>query len=124
VSQAKEEGIKRIICCCGAGLGRTGTALASLALASGKEKNPQTAIEMIRQSYNRRAIETRAQELYIWRLVLTDQQITARGFFDEKPRHETNRHDTPIVRRGVSFEDDDDGTNWSNWTSQNLTNKK
>jgi hypothetical protein len=105
VSQAKAEGIKRIICCCGAGLGRTGTALASLALASGRANDPEYAIEMIRGNYNRGAVETKGQELYIWKLVLTDRQIASRGFFSSPPQSES-----PFVRRGISFEDDDDNS--------------
>ena len=52
IEQAKQEGIKRIIVCCGAGLGRTGTALASLALASGYVDDPEDAVNYIRSGYN------------------------------------------------------------------------
>lgn len=69
VQQAKSNGIKRIICCCGAGLGRTGTMLAALRIALSLDDEPEKSISYIRKNYSNKAIETDSQELYIIGLV-------------------------------------------------------
>jgi len=83
INQAKENGIERIICCCGAGLGRTGTALASFALASGYTNDPEEAINLIRTKYNKRAIETNGQELYLWYLIYEEEPSIGEKFIPE-----------------------------------------
>jgi Protein-tyrosine phosphatase len=127
IAQAKEEGIKRIICCCMAGLGRTGTALASLALASGYKQTPLEAIAAVRNEYNKKAIETTKQELYIWQLLFDEQEIIRNGFYREEERVEV-KPPTNLVRRGISFEEDDDDdkdhSRWSNWTRSNPKTSK
>lgn len=82
---AKRNDIDRIIVCCVGGSGRTGTALAALAIASGvtvgeddeahELNEPDEAIVFIRKEYHDKAIENKAQELYIWNLVYTDEEI-------------------------------------------------
>ena len=69
LTQAKDNGIKRIFCCCLAGQGRTGTALASLLLATEMVDEPDIAIEYIRKNYNNKAIESKDQEEYIFDLI-------------------------------------------------------
>jgi hypothetical protein len=49
--------------CCVGGHGRTGTALASLLVASGMDA--ETAIRTVREQHCRRAIETQGQEAYV-----------------------------------------------------------
>lgn len=123
IEQSQQEGITRIIVCCGAGLGRTGTALAALLLASGEEDNPNIAIKMIRTLYNRSAIETKLQEFYIWKLVTPEEEIPFSRIFNEsrQDREEVNQ---PITRTHLAIEEeDDDGTAWSNWTKTNLNRK-
>ena len=125
IAQAKEEGIKRIICCCMAGLGRTGTALASLAIASGYKQNPLEAIAAVRNEYNKKAIETKKQELYIWQLLFDEQEIVRNGFYREERVEEKPPNN--LVRRGISFEEDDDDKDhspWSNWTRSNPKTSK
>lgn len=69
IKQATAHGIKRIICCCFAGQGRTGTALASLLLATQATSDPELAIEYIRGVYSSKAIESKSQENYIFDLI-------------------------------------------------------
>lgn len=69
IEQSKANNIKRIICCCMAGQGRTGTALSALLLASGEELEPDKAIEYIREVYNPKAVETNGQEDYLFQLI-------------------------------------------------------
>jgi protein-tyrosine phosphatase len=47
------------------GHGRTGTALASVLMASGKATDPDTAIELVRSKHCKRAIETYDQIDYL-----------------------------------------------------------
>lgn len=67
--QAKENNVKRILICCQAGQGRTGTALASFALSLGVTDSPDIAIDYIRANYNKSAIENKEQEKYLFDLV-------------------------------------------------------
>ncbi|WP_417033875.1 protein-tyrosine phosphatase family protein [Cutibacterium avidum] len=48
---------------CGGGIGRTGTAIAVLAIMSGTSAD--TAVEWVRVNYHPRAIETRRQRAWI-----------------------------------------------------------
>lgn len=75
---AIQNNMKRIICCCIGAFGRTGTGLASLALAThwdffSKEDKRSNAdvliINYIREHYCKKAIETSLQEKYIKSLV-------------------------------------------------------
>jgi hypothetical protein len=54
---------ERVEVACGGGIGRTGTALAILAVLSGDE--PDEAIDRVRRSYHRRAVETPWQRRWI-----------------------------------------------------------
>lgn len=54
---------ERVEVACGGGIGRTGTALAVLAVLSGIA--PDDAVIWVREHYHRRAIETRAQRRWI-----------------------------------------------------------
>lgn len=105
--QAKENGITRIICCCGAGQGRTGTALASLILATGAIEEPEDAIDFIRTAYNERAIENKSQELYIWQLLYSDDEVFA---VYEPPTTTT----TSTGKKGSVDEDDEEIMKWFN----------
>lgn len=118
LSQAQANGITRIICCCGAGLGRTGTALASFALASGYIEEPEAAIKEIRRAYNRQAIETKGQELYIWSLIY-ELQEEAEEEVEFEPAHTppTPSKASTSVTRSLDFEDS--GEAWNNWTKNN-----
>src|SRR5690606_23724163 len=58
LEQARNNGIKRIIVCCQAGQGRTGTALSAFLLAPGAIDEPDLAIDYIRENYNDKAVET------------------------------------------------------------------
>lgn len=69
LDQAIEKGIDRIICCCQAGQGRTGTALSSFLLATGAVDEPDIAIDYIRENYNQKAVETKKQEEYVFGLL-------------------------------------------------------
>lgn len=111
VEQAKAEGIKRIVVCCGAGLGRTGTALASLALASGFTNDPIEAINTVRAVYNSRAIETRAQELYVWCLVNSSKDFPESGI----QRAQQNKSGRQI---SLGLEEDPEES-WSLWPQNN-----
>jgi protein-tyrosine phosphatase len=53
----------RVEVACGGGRGRTGTALACLAVLDGVPA--PDAVEFVRQNYNHRAVETRAQKRYV-----------------------------------------------------------
>lgn len=117
VAQAKAEGIRRIVVCCGAGLGRTGTGLAALALASGYNDDPEDAINYIRSGYNSRAIETKAQEFYVWCLVKPAGKFPAGGI----PRNYANAPKSSYqLTLESSLEDADSSMeSWSNWTRNN-----
>ncbi len=54
---------KRVEIACGSGIGRTGTALAVLAVMSGVPAG--AAVEWVRASYHPRAVETRRQRVWI-----------------------------------------------------------
>ena len=69
LSESVKNNISRIICCCTAGQGRTGTALASFLLATGAVSEPDKAIGYIRGSYSKSAIETTGQEKYLFNLI-------------------------------------------------------
>jgi len=75
IKQAKKNKIERIICCCVAGKGRTGTALSALALASGFAKEPDEAIDYIRDNYCSKAVESDSQELYLWLLMYNEEDL-------------------------------------------------
>lgn len=112
IAQAKQEGVRRIVACCGAGLGRTGTALASLALASGYSDDPEYVIKHIRNEYNNRAIETRGQEFYIWCLVKPAERFPDAGFPRSSDRPTKSAYQMTI--------EDDSPEAWSDWTRTNL----
>jgi len=69
LNQARENNVTRIICCCQAGQGRTGTALSALLLATGAVDEPDIAIDYIRKVYNEKAIESVVQEEYLFNLI-------------------------------------------------------
>lgn len=69
IEQSLERGVERIICCCGAGQGRTGTALAAFLLATGATSDPELAISYIRGTYSNKSIETKSQEHYLFELI-------------------------------------------------------
>ncbi|PLW73468.1 protein phosphatase, partial [Streptomyces sp. DJ] len=50
---------------CGGGRGRTGTALACLAVLDGVP--PERAVDFVRRNYDRRAVETLWQKRYVLR---------------------------------------------------------
>lgn len=54
---------ERVEIACGGGIGRTGTALAVLAIMSGV--SPDDAVAWVRAHYHRRAVETRGQRRWI-----------------------------------------------------------
>ncbi|MCK1804163.1 hypothetical protein MTQ12_14070 [Brevibacterium sp. R8603A2] len=54
---------ERVEIACGGGVGRTGTALAVLAVMSGVPAD--TAVEWVRTNYHPRAVETRRQRAWI-----------------------------------------------------------
>lgn len=66
-NKAKEQKIKRIIMCCLAGIGRTGTGLAAMHMLHRYEHltNHKQSIEAIREHYYKKAIETKFQEMYL-----------------------------------------------------------
>lgn len=71
--KAKTSGIKRIIICCQAGQGRTGTALGAFYGALKKLEKNEEIISHIRKNYNSKAIENSAQETYLLRLINTPE---------------------------------------------------
>lgn len=74
---AEKDNVRRILVCCGFGLGRTGTALASLYLATHNASAGQ-AYSFIRQHYYPDAIESNEQAKYLIHLAqskLINQQI-------------------------------------------------
>lgn len=64
-----QNNIERILICCTAGQGRTGTALSSFLLALGIEDCPLDAMDFIRDEYSKHAIEKSCQEEYVCNLV-------------------------------------------------------
>src|SRR5215210_6016549 len=60
----------RVEVACGGGVGRTGTALAALAVLAGVP--PAEAAAWVRQHYDRRAVETPWQRRWVRRLELPD----------------------------------------------------
>jgi protein-tyrosine phosphatase len=54
---------QRVEVACGGGIGRTGTALACLAILDGVE--PGRAVAFVRENYHRRAVETPWQRRYV-----------------------------------------------------------
>lgn len=56
---------ERVEVACGGGTGRTGTALACLAVLAGTP--PDEAVALVRAGYRRRAVETRAQRRFVER---------------------------------------------------------
>lgn len=54
---------QRVEIACGGGIGRTGTALAALAVMSGLD--PADAVDWVRTTYHPRAVETRRQRRWI-----------------------------------------------------------
>lgn len=86
ISQAIENKVKRIFCCCMAGQGRTGTILASLLLATGEVDEPNLAIDYIRENYNKKAIETQGQEQYIFGLMYEEVNLSS----SKNPKSKSN----------------------------------
>lgn len=60
----------RVEVACGGGVGRTGTALAALAVLAGIA--PDDAVSWVRRHYNRRAVETPWQRRWVQRLTLDE----------------------------------------------------
>jgi len=54
---------ERVEACCRGGIGRTGTALAALAVLDGM--TPQEAVRWVRREYHRRAVETPWQRWWL-----------------------------------------------------------
>ncbi len=71
ITSAKENGVKRIFCCCMAGQGRTGTALSSLVMATGAITHHERAIAFIRYEYSSHAVESSVQEQYLEALAMS-----------------------------------------------------
>ncbi len=115
LEQARGNGIKTIVCCCGAGLGRTGTALASLLLAEGTITEPDEAIEFVRTHYTTSAIENAAQEYYIWNLIYANP-VTA-GFKATKTYSSTVTSAKPL--QTLVKDDDTDDTEFVQWITEN-----
>lgn len=63
---------ERVEVACGGGVGRTGTALAVLAVMSGVD--PGSAVAWVREHYYRRAVETRRQRRWISEVAATVQR--------------------------------------------------
>ena len=57
---------ERVEVACGGGVGRTGTALAALAVLDGM--NPADAVHWVRSTYHRRAVETPWQRWWLRRV--------------------------------------------------------
>jgi hypothetical protein len=57
---------ERVEVCCRGGVGRTGTALAALAVLDGL--NPHDAVHWVRRVYHHRAVETPWQRWWLWRV--------------------------------------------------------
>lgn len=74
LDRAKEFGKRRIFICCTAGQGRTGTALASFLLVTECVDTGKDAIDFIRVSYSKHAIERKCQEDYISELMLEQSE--------------------------------------------------
>lgn len=74
LDKAKQFGKKRIFVCCTAGQGRTGTALASFLLVTECMDNGKDAIDFIRVSYSKHAIERPCQEEYISKLPMEQSE--------------------------------------------------
>ncbi|MCW4355195.1 protein-tyrosine phosphatase family protein [Hoyosella sp. YIM 151337] len=59
---------ERVELCCGAGVGRTGTGLAALAVIDGM--TPDDAVEFIHRTYHLRAVETPWQRKFLSRVLM------------------------------------------------------
>lgn len=75
VERAKEHGITRIIVCCTAGQGRTGTALSAFFMACDEDPEPFTAVSEIRSEYSEHAVETQGQFKYLLGLVYDTDDV-------------------------------------------------
>lgn len=75
IHSAKREGIKRILVCCTAGQGRTGTCLSALALATGAITHHEKAVKYIRYEYSEHAVETQVQEKYLEMLAVSSEHF-------------------------------------------------
>lgn len=73
-------GVNRVLICCMAGQGRTGTALSAFALATGAVQDHKHAISLIRTEYSSHAVESNDQEMYLEYLVATSGAF----FFEDK----------------------------------------
>lgn len=62
--------VERVEIACGGGVGRTGTAIAVLAIMSGVPAD--RAVEWVRANYHPRAVETRRQRSWVGSLDVTD----------------------------------------------------
>jgi hypothetical protein len=83
VAQSKDNGIRRIFSCCGAGQGRTGTALAAFLLATGMYDEPDDAVNYLRNRYSSKAVETDGQEIYLFNLVYNLEELFKDASKDE-----------------------------------------
>ncbi|MHA2066963.1 MAG: protein-tyrosine phosphatase family protein [Candidatus Thorarchaeota archaeon] len=83
VRQAKQNGITRIISCCGAGQGRTGTALSAFLMATGVVDEPDDAISYVRDVYSKNAVETQGQEIYVFSLIYDVEALIEHASQDE-----------------------------------------
>lgn len=113
ISQCRKNGIERVFCCCAAGQGRTGTALASLLLASGAKSDPTDAIEYIRDIYSEKAIESAGQMEYIYGLVWDMEEILENLRDDSKLKSATTSPPiggNSLGRKKSSYWPDDDVT--------------
>lgn len=63
-SKIKAEGIEQVMVCCAGGMGRTGTVLSSFLITKGGY-TPDAAVKFVRDNYNKRAVESRAQHDYL-----------------------------------------------------------
>lgn len=66
-ARARARSGRRVEVACRGGVGRTGTALAALAVLDGLP--PEEAVGWVRECYHRRAVETPVQRLWLRRLV-------------------------------------------------------
>jgi len=95
IAQAKTEKKKRVICCCTAGHGRTGTALAALLYSSAPANydNSMEVVRFIKKVYCPEAIETDGQKNYIAGMVLKDHPLAKQDtpYLEDEDADETGR---------------------------------
>lgn len=109
--QHVEKNKKRMVVFCEGGHGRTGTAVATM-LVVGCGMLPQDAISWVRREYCNRAIESKGQEMYIFRMyneAIGDPKMKLYwgDFYDKKvvPAPETVKHLSKKERKKLKKKD-------------------